>query len=279
MMQKKIGRNHIGRHAALQKFRHIFGEDLQMPVSLAQLPGGRRLDDILLVNEDVFDIAPVELAREAQHESPVAAAEFDDPPWRAREIAPEYAAHDLSLKHDAVDAHEIAPRLDRLRIVGRQDVQQFRLELALHIASTRSRLSGRAAPTCSNNMVSATTPGPKAMAQPRSPAFADFNICSSTNITVAEDILPKRRRISRDAERAAGSSATACSTASRMERPPGCTAHRRISSGGVPSRISSMLRGRALRSVTGTLPESTMSKPESPIFQVIISALSGIDAA
>ena len=51
-------------------------------------------------------------------------------------------------------------------------------------------------------MVSAVMPGPKDMAHPAWPFCARFNICSSTNITVAEDILPKRARISRETARA-----------------------------------------------------------------------------
>ena len=47
----------------------------------------------------------------------------------------------------------------------------------------------------------------------------------SEHITVALDMLPYRRRMSRDAARAEGSSSRPLSTRSRMLRPPGCTAH------------------------------------------------------
>ena len=74
-------------------------------------------------------------------------------------------------------------------------------------------------------MVSAVRPGPKVMAQPVSPDFARFKISSNTNMMVAEDMLPLLRRTSREQASASGVSERLFSTESRMERPPGWTAH------------------------------------------------------
>src|ERR1700674_1859730 len=76
------------------------------------------------------------------------------------------------------------------------------------------------------SMVSAVTPGPKDMAQPCWPDCALARTCWRTNMTVAEDMLPKRARMSREKRMASGGSSRPCSTASRMVLPPGWTAHR-----------------------------------------------------
>jgi len=67
--------------------------------------------------------------------------------------------------------------------------------------------------------LSAANPGPNAMAMPRAcPCSASMR--ASTNINVAEDMLPCSRKIVREASSASGDSSSACSTASRMDRPP-----------------------------------------------------------
>src|SRR3546814_15056850 len=57
----------------------------------------------------------------------------------------------------------------------------------------------------SKRKVSATSPGPKAMATPR-PASPAVTIRASTNISVAEDLLPKSRSTDRDRPSASDSS-------------------------------------------------------------------------
>ena len=58
-------------------------------------------------------------------------------------------------------------------------------------------------------MISAASPGPNAIAQPRCPGRACSIIRCSTNITVAEDMLPKHESTSRDAASASTGSSPA----------------------------------------------------------------------
>ena len=125
------------------------------------------------------------------------------------------------------------------------------------------------------SIVSAVNPGPNDIAQPRSPGAAVAAMVCSTNITVAEDMLPKRSRMSREAASAGGPRSRPCSTASSTERPPGCTAQRSIAPAVAPSRIAGAPARSPALIAWGTRPESNMSKPRSPIFQVMRPAVSG----
>src|SRR6185312_2375427 len=89
-----------------------------------------------------------------------------------------------------------------------------------------------------NAMISAARPGPNDMAQPLAPRnFAHMSF-SSTNITVADDMLPYCRSTLREAESASPSRSSARSTASSTVRPPGCTAQVSIARAPAPLTMS-----------------------------------------
>ena len=98
-------------------------------------------------------------------------------------------------------------------------------------AASRSSNSGsrvREKPTHAamrNRIVSATRPGPNAMAQPLVPGAASRISRSSTNITVPDDMLPKSLSTPRETASAVGGNSRACfhriqyRASARMHRP------------------------------------------------------------
>src|SRR3546814_10366466 len=74
-----------------------------------------------------------------------------------------------------------------------------------------------------NRIASAASPGPKAIATP-SPVAPHVIMSASTNRIVADDILPYRASTDLLSASDSGGTASACSTASSTDRPPGRSA-------------------------------------------------------
>ena len=88
-----------------------------------------------------------------------------------------------------------------------------------------------------------------------------------------------RSRAARRARSAAHPAAAPapCCTASRIERPPACTAHSAMSFDGAVAAAAIAPCSRSQRRMRpGTWPDRCISKPWSPICQVISSALRGM---
>src|SRR3546814_5616195 len=90
-----------------------------------------------------------------------------------------------------VDERQMPQALPEVLIAGLFRVHQLRHGAAA--AEIRHQPWPFPASPRSKRKVSATSPGPKAMATPR-PASPAVTIRASTNISVAEDMLPKSRR-------------------------------------------------------------------------------------
>src|SRR5690606_12788351 len=128
------------------------------------------------------------------------------------------------LRH-AVDRLQLAETVPELLERDRLGVHQF-------VGGTAAgELHRQPHPVVLKSIVSAVSPGPNAIARPvRSAEDVRMRACK-TNMTVGDDMLPWRRRTSREASRAAVGRSSACSTASRTDRPPGCTAQSETASG------------------------------------------------
>src|SRR5438132_1537189 len=123
---------------------------------------------------------------------------------------------------------------------------------------------------------SAVKPGPKPRAT-HGRAALRLRKRSIRNRIVAEDMLPYSASTSRDTAVDSGPRRNASSTAVKIFGPPGCTAQVATSASPKPFLAShSTNHGRKLRAISsGTLVASVMSKPWSPIFQVMAYSLSG----
>ena len=135
-----------------------------------------------------------------------------------------------------------------------------------------------------SSAVSTVSPGPNAIEHTAScaPGVAARRIFCSTNITVALDMFPKSRSVSRAGTSCAGSSASLASTLSRMLRPPGWIAQCGISRKGRSASAGSWASSGSSAPVMcssmmcGTYVPSTISKPLSPMFQAIASSPTGV---
>src|SRR6185503_19280431 len=119
-------------------------------------------------------------------------ADLEDAPRRGAHMLAQQPGDDRAVEHQRIDMDEIATRMNRPGIVGRQSVEDFG-----HDVSQRDVLRQGAHQAVRNIMVSVVNPGPNAMPQPSWPAGA-FSISAITNITVADDMLPFCLSTSRD---------------------------------------------------------------------------------
>src|SRR5262245_2865693 len=221
-MQEKIGDDHAGRRRRREVGEHVLRNLLLPPAELVHLGAGRRGHDRLLIDQDGGDARPMprKTPGEAKHQAPVARAKLDDPFRRNRREAAQTPGHHGGMQHHRIEELEIAARVDRGGIVGRQNVEEFSLEMAREGHDRFTPLVQAARPVL-NNMVSAMRPGPKAMPQPAALRSPEASNLSSTNMTVADDMLPKSRSTPREVASEAGGMAKARSTASTTVRPPG----------------------------------------------------------
>src|ERR1700722_1289764 len=153
-------------------------------------------------------------------------------------------------ERDSVDACEVTQTVAIVVVVDAVGIHAFVRRAARRKAHARW-----------NPNVSTVRPGPNAMASPSPDTLGARRTRSSTKTSVADDMLPKSRSTSREKRSVSDGSASPCWTASRIERPPACTAHIemsaavRLPSNAAPCSISQ----RRMR--PGTWPERCISNP------------------
>ena len=136
-------------------------------------------------------------------------------------------------EHQPIYKAQIAPRRRARRVIRRQHIEPFRLDAA---GKHHVRVTPPPRGSASSRQPDRDR---KTWRSPHPPGRPAATIDSSTNVTVAEDILPKSPQdVARDVASAVGASSKARSTASSTVRPPGCTAHKSIVSAFAPARMS-----------------------------------------
>ena len=176
------------------------------------------------------------------------------------------AGHDPRLQHERIDAPEVAPRGARARIVRAAAHRAIRVRRGAAHAMTSIT------PPCGTSSFPRPCPGQRTWRSRRRRAGAERIIASSTNITVADDMLPKRRSTSREIgkrgrlerrRRAAPRRSPRC----RRDAPP--RGRSRWAARRTKSRSPPALSAR--RITPGTRGDSTISNPQSRMCQVISS--------
>src|SRR5579863_2833754 len=203
VMQEQIRADNVGarRRGALQEREHVCFRRLDRPSERGKLARGRGMQEILLIDQDHADISPArgEALGDAQHKGAIARTQLDDRGGLTREgIAQQSLRHDAGLQHPRVDAAQVASRPQGARVIRRERVEPFRFDDARR-AHSRAQLAASSCvwpssasdavaasccqgfPSARNNIVSATRPGPNAMAQPVAAFVVERRKDSSTN--------------------------------------------------------------------------------------------------
>ena len=182
-MEEQVCQCQVVPVLASEPVEHICPLDLYRPAERGDLRQNLFRNDRLKIEQGQFGFgrSRCHLSDNCERGETVTAAEFDDAPRPERDMCPKRPDHDPPLPHDAVDTPQIAPRCTRLGCVGRETVQQFRMNGAMEEFAAHAAIP--------NVIVSAVSPGPKAIPHPFAPGSGFSSIFSRTDITVA----PRRR--------------------------------------------------------------------------------------
>src|SRR5206468_11698211 len=177
-------------------------------------------------------------ASKPQHQCSVAGPQINHAP--AWPVTQEFARHrgdDAGAAQDRVQATNVPSRAGRPRVVCRQDVQQFRLDLA-HITQRTRGLSEHlplqrrrwtaASPRTSFHSTSSKAPwqlnpAPNDESHHQPPGALSASAACITKYTDALLILPNSRNTAALHRKSCSVNPSLCCSASRTSRPPPCT--------------------------------------------------------
>src|SRR5687767_9585165 len=223
MMQKQVCHNHIeARRTLLEKIENIGGLAFHSPTENGKLLFAPVAQKLLAVEQGYSHITPArhQPPRYGKHQGPVSRPDLQ---YGTRLAVPpgtlQRPFDDRRMTHEQIQAFQVVAGAHGAPVVGGQRIEPFGLNPPRPFHGCKP--SGELCLPLRNRIVSATRPGPNAMANPVASGRAERRISARTKTTVADDMLPNRLSTSRDAQSDCAGNSKARATASSTVRPPG----------------------------------------------------------